>query len=264
MTAQRSRLETLLLRDRLGPLAGLAGATALAWLWLAPMALDMGGSMTGAAQWMAAAEWDLRYALLTFLMWAVMMVGMMLPSAAPMILVYGPVSRSAGARGNLPLFTLGYLAAWTGFSALATAAQWGLSHAALLSPMLQSESGLLSGALLILAGLYEWSQLKNLCLMQCRSPAHTLAQLWRPGPLGALRMGAVHGLYCVGCCWALMALLFVGGVMSLAWIIGLGLFVLAEKALPIGDRLGRWAAPVLLLAGAFLVATSTFQNAGPG
>jgi predicted metal-binding membrane protein len=262
--AAPGRLEQLLSRERLAPVAGVAVIAVLAWLWLAPMALDMYGSMSGSARWMAASGWDGRYALLVFLMWVVMMVGMMLPSAAPVLLMYGPVARSAGgAASGLPLFVLGYLAAWTGFSALATAAQWFLASRALLSPMMESASALLNGALLMAAGAYQWTALKNLCLTECRSPAHTLTRLWRPGPMGALRMGLRHGLYCVGCCWALMALLFVGGVMNLAWIVALTLFVLAEKALPAGARLGRLAAPPLLIAGAWLVATAIFSGAVP-
>ena len=262
--AARSRLEQLLAHDRAAPAAGLAVVVALAWLWLAPMAADMYGSMSGSARWMMAAGWDGRYALLVFLMWVVMMVGMMLPSAAPVLLMYGPVARSGGGSGaGLPVFVLGYLLTWTAFSALATAAQWLLAREALLSPMMQSDSRLLNGALLIVAGIYQWTPLKNLCLTECRSPAHTLTRLWRPGLAGALRMGLGHGLYCVGCCWALMALLFVGGVMNLAWIVVLTLFVLAEKAFPRGAQLGRVAGPLLIGAGAWMVIT-TLQSAGPG
>jgi len=260
----RSRLEQLLAFDRAAPAAGLAVAVVLAWLWLAPMAVDMYGSMSGSARWMMIAGWDGRYAALVFLMWVVMMVGMMLPSAAPVLLMYGPVARSAGsAAGGMPVFVLGYLLAWIAFSALATAAQWLLAREALLSPMMESRSALLNGALLIAAGAYQWTPLKNLCLTECRSPAQTLTRLWRPGAFGALRMGMTHGLYCVGCCWAVMALLFVGGVMNLAWIVALTLFVLAEKAFPRGAQLGRVAGPLLMAAGAWVVITA-LQSAGPG
>ncbi len=206
----------------------------------------------------AVHDWSAAHAAMMFAMWAVMMVGMMLPSAAPMTLVYAQVARKAEREGSvLPptaTFVAGYLLAWTAFSAAATAAQWALDEAALLSPMLVAESPRLGAALLVAAGAYQLTPWKNACLAHCRAPAHFFAEHFRPGRGGALRLGARHGLYCLGCCWALMALLFVGGVMNLIWIAAIALFVLAEKLVPRGVGGGRLAGLALIAAGALLLA----------
>jgi predicted metal-binding membrane protein len=181
---------------------------------------------------------------LTVAMWWTMMVAMMAPSAAPTILLYGRVNRHALAQGQAAglaptaAFAAGYLLVWLGFSVAAAALQWGLERTALASAMVGSQSRWLSGAVLAAAGLYQLSPLKNVCLSHCRSPAAFLSRHWRPGALGAVRLGALHGAFCVGCCWMLMALLFVGGVMNLAWIAALTLLVVAEKLVPGG----RWVA----------------------
>lgn len=252
-------LEGLLRRERIAVLAGLAAAVLLCWLYLVPASLDMYGHMDGPAAWMMQSEWDGRYFTLIFLMWAAMMVGMMLPSAAPAVLLYGAVLRSRPQADRPVLrsyaFAAGYLLAWTGFSLGATALQWQLAEATLLSPMMTVASSALGGAVLIAAGLYQWSALKRACLTQCRSPLAYLAQHWRPGIAGALRMGAGHGLYCLGCCWALMLLLFVGGVMSLLWIAGITVFVLLEKLAPFGDYGGRLAGVLLIASGIGVLAT---------
>ena len=254
-------LPLILRRDRLPAIVGLVGVTALAWLYLVRMAHDMAGmgGMTEMAQmampmiepW-SAADW-----LAMFLMWAVMMVGMMLPGAAPMILIYDRVRERQEARGAslaaTGVFALGYLIAWALFSVGATAAQWALEQAALLSPMMVSASPWLGGGLLIAAALYQWTPLKHACLIHCRSPITFLAHHWRPGNPGALRMGLHHGLYCIGCCWVLMALLFVGGVMNLLWIALLALFVLLEKVLPQGELFSRLSALLLAGAGALVI-----------
>jgi predicted metal-binding membrane protein len=227
---------------------------ALAWAWLVPAARDMYGSMDGLSAWMMQATWDARYLVLIFLMWTVMMVGMMVPSAAPAILLYARFMQgSAGAQARVArtyAFAGGYLLAWAGFSLAATLAQWGLAEAALLSPMMESASPVLGGALLVVAGLYQWTPLKQSCLANCRSPLGFIMQHLRPGIGGALRLGTLHGLYCVGCCWALMLLLFVGGVMSLAWIAAITIFVLLEKLAPYGAQGGRLSGALLVLAGA--------------
>jgi len=251
-------LPLILRRDRLPVVVGLVGVSALAWLYLVWMAHHMAG-MTGMAQmampmiepW-SAADW-----LAMLLMWAIMMVGMMLPSAAPMILLYDRVRERQEARGAslaaTGTFALGYLVAWTLFSVGATTAQWALEQAALLSPMMVSASPWLGGGLLIAAALYQWTPLKHACLVHCRSPITFLAHHWRPGSSGALRMGLHHGLYCVGCCWVLMALLFVGGVMNLLWIALLALFVLLEKVVPQGELFSRLSALLLAGAGALVI-----------
>ncbi len=196
---------------------------------------------------------------LMFAMWTIMMVGMMLPSAGPTTLVYAAVARKA-AREGTPIaptaaFVAGYLAMWTLFSLGATFAQWGLEAAALLSPMMVSRSPGLGATLLVGAGLYQLTPFKNACLAHCRSPAHFIAEHWRPGTSGALRMGLEHGGYCLGCCWVLMGLLFFGGVMNLLWIAGIALFVLLEKMVPFGAGGGRVAGAGMILAGGVVLAT---------
>jgi predicted metal-binding membrane protein len=247
------QLESLLKRDRAVVFAGLAGVTALAWGYLVVTA----GGMTGMGDAIMAAApkpWTATEFTLTLAMWPVMMVAMMLPGAAPMILLYALVARKQGERGAsvapAGVFAAGYLAVWSAFSLAATGLQWGLEQAALLSPMMAGAGPLLGGALLAAAGIYQFTPLKGACLAHCRSPFFMLANGWRPGAAGALRMGFRHGAFCVGCCWVLMALLFVGGVMNLLWVAAIAGFVLIEKLAPFGVATGRLAGALLILAGA--------------
>jgi predicted metal-binding membrane protein len=187
-----------------------------------------------------------------------MMLGMMLPSATPMILLYARVVRHS-AKNTEPLihtsaFLAGYVVVWTVFSVTATAMQYGLEQAALLSPMMISASPVFGGIVLLVAAVYQWTPYKNACLHRCRSPVWFLSTYWRDGANGALRMGLAHGAYCLGCCWALMLLLFVGGVMNLLCIAAITIFVLAEKVLPRGRDIGRVGAIILGLWGFFLIA----------
>jgi predicted metal-binding membrane protein len=233
----------------------LAAAAGLAWWWLiragaAPMP-EMGGAMAGMAA--DPAVWSVAYLLSAFTMWALMMVAMMLPSAAPMILLYARFAKGAGrGHADTAVFVLCYLAIWTGFSAAAA-----LGQALLVATGLVSGMGLaigpraVAGALLTLAGLWQLSPLKDSCLETCRSPLSFMLRLWRPGPKGALRLGFAHGLYCLGCCWALMLLLFVGGVMNLVWIAGLAALVMAEKLAPVSLR--QPLAALLILGGIVMV-----------
>jgi predicted metal-binding membrane protein len=253
-------IETLARRDRLLVAAGLAAITALAWIYLLYLATGMdttSGAMQ-AATMPALEPWSMTDLALMFVMWAVMMVAMMTPSAAPMILLYAAIVRKSRAQdrpvAHSGAFVSGYLAVWAGFSALATLLQWGLEQAALLSPMMVSTSPLLGGALLIAAGVYQMTPLKQACLQHCRSPVHFLTSHWRKGAGGAFRMGLDHGLYCLGCCWVLMALLFVGGVMNLLWIAALAGLVLAEKIIPRGVLAGRVAGGAMILGGLWLIA----------
>ncbi len=237
--------------------SGLVLVLAPVWLWLARASLDMYGEMQGASAWMMRASWDPTYTALIFAMWTVMMVGMMLPSAAPAILIFARVARS-GPAPDLPvlrahLFAAGYLLAWAAFSAGATALQRTLATRALVTPMMESASPYLAAALLAVAGAYQWSAAKRVCLVRCRTPAAFITERWRPGALGALRLGAAHGAYCVGCCWALMLLLFAGGVMSLPWIAGLSLFVLLEKVGPQREWANRATGALLVLAACALL-----------
>jgi predicted metal-binding membrane protein len=245
------------LRDKGPVIAGLAAVIACAWAYVVPASLDMYGRMDGAAAWMMEATWNAKYVLLIFLMWVAMMVAMMLPSALPTILIFhravrnDPQVRSPATR--MTAFAAGYIAAWTAFGLGASLLQWGLAEATLLSPMMVSASPWLGGALLVVAGVYQWTPLKYACLRHCRSPLAFLAEHWRPGMPGALRLGLRHGLFCVGCCWALMLLLFVGGVMSLLWIGGITAFVLVEKLAPYGAQGGRLSGVALVLAGAWVL-----------
>jgi predicted metal-binding membrane protein len=250
-------VETLARRDRLLVVAGLTAITALSWFYLLNLASGMSGGMQSMA--MPTLEpWSVGDFTLMFVMWAVMMVAMMTPSAAPMILLHAAIIRKRPEPDRpataTAAFTAGYLVLWTGFSALATLLQWALEQAALLSPMMVSTSPYLGGALLIAAGVYQITPLKNACLQHCRSPVHFLTSHWRKGTGGAFRMGLAHGLYCIGCCWVLMALLFVGGVMNLLWIAAIAIFVLMEKITPHGHLISRATGGMLALGGLWLIA----------
>jgi predicted metal-binding membrane protein len=249
-------VEVLARRDRVIVAAGLAGIAGLSWVYLLHFSAGMDAMQSMAMP--ALQPWSAADFVLTFVMWAVMMAAMMTPSATPMILLYAAIigkSREqhapAAASGA---FAGGYLAVWTGFSALATAAQWSLEQAALLSPMMVSASPYLGGALLIAAGAYQMTPLKNVCLKHCRSPVQFISSHWRKGSGGAFRMGLDHGLFCLGCCWAIMGLLFIGGVMNLLWVAAIAVFVLLEKIMPRGVLVGRAAGGLLMLAGLWLIA----------
>ncbi len=253
-------LETVLRRDRLVVLAGLGGVTVLAWLYLILLAAGMVDGPGAMGEAMANARptpWTAGDFALMFLMWSVMMVGMMLPGATPMILLFAMINRQKREAGYpfVPTgaFALGYAGAWTAFSLFATILQWALHSAALLSPMLVSTSAVLAGALFIAAGAYQLTPLKHACLKNCRSPVHFIMTRWRSGNVGALRMGLEHGAYCVGCCWFLMGLLFVLGVMNLLWVAALTILVLVEKAAPHGEWTARISGVAMLAAGLYLL-----------
>ncbi|MER8485615.1 DUF2182 domain-containing protein [Mesorhizobium sp. M1322] len=280
-----SPLERLLRRDRVITIAGVVALCLLAWLYIAAGAglgmnawemsrlalfphqqtagvtpdmsgMDMSGMDMGAmamateSRAWGAANWALMIA-----MWWVMMVAMMSPSAAPTILLYARVHRHALAQGQIQdklaptgVFMAGYLLVWLGFAVAATALHWLLEREAVVSAtMMSSQSRWLSATVLIAAGLYQLSPLKNACLSHCRAPTAFLARHWRPHAGGALRLGAMHGAFCVGCCWMLMALLFVGGIMNLVWVAGLAILVLVEKLFPAGPWVGR-AVGIALIA----------------
>lgn len=253
MSALDAPLETVLRRDRIVVVAALAVVSALAWAWL----LTGAGMEIGAATTMAHAHGGVGNAPLLFAMWWMMMLAMMLPSASPMILLFAAVNRKQRQRGgtyvSTAVFAAGYLLVWAGFGAGAAVLQLTLQHSGLLSPMLASTSRVLGGLMLVAAGLYQLTPLKHACLRHCRTPVHFLAEHWRSGSGGALRMGMIHGAYCVGCCWFLMLLLFVGGVMNLTWIVGLAFLVLLEKTMPAGQWLARAVGLILLLAGGWVL-----------
>lgn len=251
-------VESLLRKERLLFLAGPLVVTILAWAWLVPAALDMYGSMSGLSAWMMDARWDSRYGALIFVMWTVMMVAMMLPSLAPALLLYGGICRSDAAGGSPAVrvyaFAAGYLGAWAVFSAAATLLQWQLSRHGLMNMMMELSDARIGAAALILAGAYQWMPFKQSCLSRCRSPAGFISEHWRRGATGAVRIGFDYGLYCLGCCWALMLVLFVCGVMNLGYIVLLSLLVLIEKSTPWGLAAARLCGGVLIAAGLYRLA----------
>jgi len=273
-------LEAILRRDRAVVIVSLCMLTILAWAYTAWLAadMDMGGmDMTGFRMipaglgWMMPVDtpWRPTEFATGFAMWAVMMIGMMTPSAAPMILLYAHVARSA-ARARKPFasavwFAGGYFLAWTAFSGLATLTQWAVERLGFLAPDMALNSVMIGGVVLIVAGIYQWTPLKDVCLRQCQSPLRYIQQHggFRPDAHGAVWLGLRHGIYCIGCCWTLMALLFVGGVMNLVWIAAIAILVLIEKALPVGRTISRVAGAGFLIAGARLLAPlipSTWLN----
>jgi predicted metal-binding membrane protein len=250
-------IEAILRSDRRVIIVSLALVVALAWiyLWRDAAAMD---DMSGQMDMSFPMAMTPNFAL-TFLMWAVMMVGMMLPSAAPTILLYATLVRKQSAASPVLaaswIFAAGYLAVWTAFSLLAAALQVSLEQAMLLSSMMVSTNQALSAAILIAAGVYQVLPLKDVCLTACRNPILFLTMRWRAGRLGAFRMGAEHGLYCVGCCWTLMLVLFVAGVMNLLWVALIAAFVFIEKLLPFPRYTSRVASLALVGAG-IVIATA--------
>jgi predicted metal-binding membrane protein len=235
--------------------AGLLTLAALAWLYIVHTAATM--SAHAGMSMPPARPWDLGETVGLALMWIVMMIAMMIPSVAPVILLFAVVTRRRRAQGvpatPVSVFTLGYLLAWTGYAILAALGQSALHSAGLLSPAMASASPLLGGAILLLAGLYQWLPIKGACLSHCRSPLGFFSTEWREGVAGALRMGFRHGSYCVGCCWALMALLFVAGVMNLVWVAAIAVFVLTEKVVPNGKLLSRVTGAALAAWGLWML-----------
>jgi predicted metal-binding membrane protein len=240
--------------------------TVLAWVYLVHLAHQM--SSAGAYATMMAemgmsmdAPWTTTDVLFTFVMWAVMMIGMMAPAATPVLLLF---AAGRAGRGEGPvslavlLFGSGYVAVWTGFSAAAALAQWGLHQAAMLSAAMSTSSRLLGGGILLAAGVYQITPVKGACLAHCRSPLAFLMSHWRGGRTGAFRMGLSHGTYCLGCCWALMCVLFVVGVMNLAWVAALSAFVLLEKVGPAGVIVSRVAGAIMVIAGGAMIAGVSF------
>ena len=251
-------LETLLRRDRAIVLAALAFVALLAWTALS--ALPMRHAMDGMAMEPQLAPWSAADALLMLAMWTAMMVGMMTPSVAPMILLYARVARHASQRARpfapAGWFASGYLLAWAAFAAAATGLQWALEGAALMSPAMALAERPLAGALLVAAGLYQWTPVKDACLGHCRSPLQFVQAHggFRPERRASLLLGLRHGLYCIGCCWALMLLLFIGGIMNLLWIAALAFVVLGEKLLPTGRFFARLIGAACIAGGAVLLA----------
>jgi len=251
-------IERLVARDRWLVAASLLAVIALAWIYLwfdarmmeAMLRADPSpprGSIAGALA-------------LTFLMWTIMMAGMMLPSAAPGILLYGTLARRNAAAGRTFAATWtyasGYLAVWTAFSLVVSSMQVGADEAGLLTPTMSFAGRLPAATILIVAGVYQWLPLKDICLAKCRSPLEFFVTRWRDGRRGAFTMGAWQGLYCLGCCWALMLVLFVAGVMNLLWVALIAAFVFVEKLLPASRITGRIAGIGLIATGYWILLRS--------
>ena len=256
MQTQSNQLETLLRRDRGVIAAGLAVLTLAAWTYLVYLAAEMPGmEMTSDVVMPQVQRWGAIELLLLVVMWAAMMVAMMVPSAAPLVLMFARAYRHQAGRGvvgSANALLAGYLLAWLGFSVVAALAQWMLHGAALLSPSMAATSSILGGVLLMAVGGYQYTSFKRACLVRCRSPLSFLMSDWRPGR-PPLLLGLRHGIYCVGCCWMLMALLFVAGVMNLLWVAAIAGFILVEKVALGGELVGRIVGAGLIAAGLVLM-----------
>ena len=257
--------KNILRRDRSIVLIGLGAIILLSWAYMGYLAWDMANmmDMSEASMGMEMAmptfqPWGMIDFLLVFIMWTVMMFAMMTPSAAPMVLMYSKMNRQRQPQQKpvilgTAIFFLGYLLVWTAFSAAATLAQGCLHAATLLSPMMETTSPVLGGIILITAGVFQFTRLKYACLSHCRTPLGFLMAEWREGNFGALIMGVRHGVFCVGCCWLIMALLFVSGVMNLIWIAVIAAYVLVEKLLPGGHKVS-WVIGALMTGwGAWMI-----------
>ena len=254
----------LVRRDRAVLVSAIAVLAGLAWAYTVRLSAGMGSmsvnAMAASVAVPSTQSWTLNDVFFMFVMWTVMMVAMMLPSATPMVLLFARVMRKRERDGRpfVPtgLFVFGYLLVWVGFSAMATLANWGLHVAGLLSSMMGSTTPMIGGVVLLFAGVFQWTPLKDACLSHCRSPLAFLTAHWSDGRGGALMMGLHHGVYCLGCCWLLMALLFVLGIMNLPWIAALTVFVLLEKVLPHGRLVSRFSGIVFAAWGMALLAPS--------
>tara|TARA_R110002051_G_scaffold129972_2_gene203726 strand:+ start:6893 stop:7702 length:810 start_codon:yes stop_codon:yes gene_type:complete len=262
-------LEAVARKDRLFVTLGLLTVTAIFWAYLlAGAGMNMNATMpmndiktmpmNDIKMPMPVASWTLGYVVLMVVMWWVMMAAMMLPSAAPMILLFAAVNRSSAHHSGpvvpTSVFVAGYLVIWGGFSLTATFAQWGLTSAGLLDAKMRGNAVWVSGFLLIAAGLYQVTPMKNACLRHCQSPVQFVMRNWRSGPIGAMQMGLTHGAFCLGCCGAMMLLLFVGGVMNLMWIGGLAIFVLIEKLAGRWPHFSKLSGVALIVWGGILLA----------
>jgi predicted metal-binding membrane protein len=248
-------------RDRIIVSVCLVLVIGLAWAYLVHLDHQMSSSMDYdvmmAAMGMTTTGTETAADLFfTFAMWAVMMVGMMAGSATPVLLLFGAARRGRGDGVWLAMamFGLGYILVWVGFSACAALVQRALHQAAMLSPTMAASSPRLAGAILLMAGAYQLTPFKGACLTECRSPLGFLMTHWHDGNLGALRMGGGHGLYCLGCCWALMCVLFAVGVMNLVWVAALTAFVLVEKVGPAGAVVARVAGALMIAGGLVVIA----------
>lgn len=255
MTVQASpRMQALNTAEQRRGVLFLLGLSALGWLLIFWSLANMSSPSVALTMPMDA-TWSLSEMVAVWLMWAVMMGAMMLPSAVPMLMVHRRIAaRKDPTTANAHRwFLLGYLVDWALFSAAAAGAQWGFQSADVLSHMLVIRDPIFAGCILIAAGIFQFTSIKAACLSKCRTPIGFVLTEWRPGRVGAFRMGLKHGQYCIGCCWALMIVLFVGGVMSLATIAALSSLVLIEKLVPRGQMVAKVIGGFLILWGISLV-----------
>lgn len=257
MPRARTAVESALTHQRFSLVIILAALPALCWIWVAAMSRDMYGDMSGASAWMMTMQWDATRLVLLWAMWAAMMAGMMLPSAAPILLLYARAVRNREDQRHparaIYSMAAGYIVIWALFSAAATVLQRVFATRFLLTPMMEPATPRVAGVLLLLAGVYQFTPSKAACLSFCRSPIAFLSSRWRGGLNGAFRMGASHGLYCLGCCWALMLLLFAGGVMNLIVILALTVWVAVEKIAPFGAQSARVSGALLIAVGIWML-----------
>lgn len=262
-----SESAALFRRDRVIIGAGLLAVALLAWAYLLYEAHRM--SVSGVCECLRmkmagpdGATWPAATLLPLFFMWCVMMVAMMLPSALPMVLTFAGVTRNRQRLGRpfvpTAIFVSGYIAIWCAFSAIAAASQWLLHRQALLSASMATTSAIFGGLLLVGAGAFQFTPWKRTCLTRCRGPLEFILARWHEGRGGAFRMGLEHGAFCAGCCWALMALLFVAGVMNILWVAALTALVCVEKLLPAGARTSLAIGVVLAGWGLFVLGTRCF------
>ncbi len=255
-------LEKLLRQDRAIVVVGTAAIALLGWAYLFYQGWAMQHMDLVAMAMPNIGTWGLMDLLVVFVMWAVMMVAMMVPSATPMLLTFATVARSRRAQGRafVPVWVFlgGYLVLWMAFSLASTLAQWGLHSLALISLMMVGTSPVLGSVLLVAAGIYQWTPFKQACLRHCRTPLQFLLTYWQDGTAGAFLMGVRHGAYCLGCCWLLMAILFAVGVMNLAWIATLSVFVLLEKIIPKGLWVAKVAGLALIGFGGWIALSGGF------
>jgi predicted metal-binding membrane protein len=257
MSSDQTRVESIVAQSRQSLAVVLVGIPLICWIWVIAMARDMYGPMTGASAWMMTVNWDVPRLILLWAMWAAMMAGMMLPTAAPILLLYARAMRNRAnephPRRRIYAMASGYVVIWAGFSVAATLLQRLFANLLLLTPMMEPSTPAAAAGLLFVAGAYQLTPLKRACLRSCRSPIQFLMSGWREGSAGAFRMGVAHGAYCLGCCWALMLLLFAGGVMNLAVILALTVWVAIEKLAPFGEHSARVAGLLLLAAGGWML-----------
>lgn len=256
MPSERTAVEAALTSPRASLFVVVFLLPAACWLWVVAMARDMYASMSGASAWMMTVTWDAPRLLLLWAMWAAMMAAMMLPSATPLLLLYARAMRRRDSlqRPGTRIYAMafGYVAMWAAFSVGATVLQRVLSESSALSMMMEPANPRVAAALLIVAGAYQLTPWKNACLSACRSPMSLLTERWREGVAGAFRIGLSHGVYCLGCCWAMMLLLFAGGVMNLTVILALTAWVAFEKLAPLGQQSARISAAILLALGGWM------------